>query len=91
MSDSRNARRARLLDARFQLFLGLLRDGLVVRRVQRRVDGDEPDDLLSELEEPKSRGGRARIMSFDVEQVYTSEDFLGRFFNKRSIYPIIFP
>jgi hypothetical protein len=88
MSDGRNARRALLLDARFQLFGCLLRDGLVVRRVQRRVDGDEPDDPLSELEEPKSRGGRARVVILDVEQVYTSEDFLGRVFNERSIFPI---
>ncbi len=89
MSDSRNARRACLLDALFQLFLCLLRDGLVIRRVQRRVDGDEPDDPVPELEDPKSRGGRARIMRLDVEEVYASEDFLGRVFNERSIFPII--
>jgi hypothetical protein len=89
MSDVRNARRARLLDALFQLFVCLLRDGLVVRRVQRRVDGDEPDDPAPELEEPESRRGRARIMSLDVEEVYASEDFLGRVFDERSIFPII--
>lgn len=89
MSDSRDARRACLLDARFQLFLCLLRDGLVIRRVHRRIDGDEPDDPVPELEEPKSRGGRARIMSLDVEEVYTSEDFLGRVFDERPIFPII--
>lgn len=89
MSDSRDARRASLLDARSQLFLCLLRDGLVVRRVQRRVDGDEPDVPVPELEEPKSRGGRARIMCLDVEEVYTPEDFFGQFFNEWSVFPII--
>ena len=89
MSDSRDARCACLLDVPLQLFLCLLRDGLVIRRVHRRVDGDEPDDPLPELEKPKSRGGRARIMFLDVEEVYTSEDLLGRVFDKRSIFPII--
>jgi hypothetical protein len=28
-------------------------------------------------------------MTFDVEEVYTSEDFLGRVFDERSIFPII--
>ena len=91
MSDSRNARRAHRLDARFQLLLCLLRDRLVIRRVQRRVDGNEPDDPVPELEEPESRGGRARIMILDVEEVYTSEDVLGRVFDERSIFPIIIP
>ena len=65
-----------------------MRDGLVIRRVQRRVDSDEPDDPAPELEEPKSRGGRARIMNWDVEEVYTSENFLGIVFDERSIFPI---
>ena len=91
MSDGRDVRCARLLDVRFQLFLRLLRDGLVVRRVHRRVDGDEPDDPAPELEEPKSRGGRASVVDLDVEEVYASEDFLGRFFDERSIFPITIP
>lgn len=66
-----------------------MRDGLVVRCVQRRVDGDEPDVPVPELEEPKSRGGGARIMCLDVEEVYTPEDFFGQFLNEWSVFPII--
>ena len=88
MSDGRDARRACLPDARSQLLARLLRDLLVILRVQRRVDGDESDDLVPELENPKARGGRARIIGLDVEEVYTSEDLLGRIFNERSIFPI---
>ena len=89
--DDGDARRAVLPEALPQSLLGLLRHRLVVRRVARRVDGDEPDDLVRELEDPEPRGGRARVVLLDVQEVHAAEDFLGRVFHVRSIYPVNSP
>jgi hypothetical protein len=87
MPDGRDARRASLTEPRLEPFPRLFRSHLVIRRVQRRVDSDEPDELVRVFEDPKSRGGRACVMGLDVQEVYTSEDLLGRVFYRRSVFP----
>ena len=87
--DGGDARRAVLPELLSQLLLWLLRDRLVVRRVAGGVDGDEPDDLVREFEDPKPRGGRARVVLLDVQEVYASEDVLGGAFYERSVFPVV--
>ena len=87
--DGGDARRAVLPEPLPQLLLRLLRDRLVVRRVAGRVDGDEPDDLVREFEDPKPGGGRARVVLSDVQEVYASEDVLGGAFYERSVFPVV--
>lgn len=87
MPDRRDARRAFLPEPRLEPVPRLFRGHLVVRRVQRRVDGDESDELVRVFEDPKSRGGRASVMGLDVREVYASENVLGRVFYIRSVFP----
>ena len=86
--DRRDPRRAFLPEPRLEPFPRLFRGHLVVRRVQRRVDGDESDELVRVFEHPKSRGGRASVMGLDVREVYASENVLARVFYIRSVYPM---